>query len=86
MTEGRQHSQVLIEEHVDDEITSFRMVEEDKETPVNQPGTLLQSYQGIGELLKQCKIHVDTNGLGTVLQSYECIEKLPKHERKHLLI
>ena len=28
------------------------MVEEDKEAPVNQPGTLLQSYQGIGELLK----------------------------------
>ena len=65
---GRQHSQVLVEEHVNDEITSLGVVEEDEETPVNQPGALLQPYQGIRELLEHNrKTSADTHGPVTLL-------------------
>ena len=38
--------QRLVNEHVYDQISAFRMIEEDKQTPVNQPGPLLKILQG----------------------------------------
>lgn len=35
----------LVEEELDDVVSAFRMVEEDKEGPVNEPGPLLQGLE-----------------------------------------
>lgn len=39
----------LIEEHVDDEVPTLGVVEEHKETPVDQPGALREQLQGRAE-------------------------------------
>lgn len=35
----------MVEEELDDVVSAFRMVEEDKEGPVNEPGPLLQGLE-----------------------------------------
>lgn len=40
-----------VQEHLNDEVASLGVVEEDKETPVNEPGALLQDLQGICECI-----------------------------------
>jgi len=38
-----------VQEHLNDEVAPFGVVEEDKKTPVNEPGALLQHLQGVGK-------------------------------------
>lgn len=38
-----------VEEHVDDQIPTFLQIEENEQTPVDEPGALLEALQGIRE-------------------------------------
>jgi hypothetical protein len=53
-----------VQEHFYDQVPSLGMVEEDKETPVNKPGALLQHLQGI------CKC-VGINELSQLVQIFQ---------------
>ena len=45
--------QLGVEEHVNDEVTTFGMVKEHKQAPVDQPGTLLQWQESTAKSLKK---------------------------------
>ena len=44
--------QLGVQEHVDDQVATFRVVEEHEETPMNEPSTLLEGQQGTAKGLK----------------------------------
>ena len=54
------HVLVLVEEHVNDQVPPFWVVEEDEQRPVDEPSPLLQSKQrgaegvGVNVLLQSC--------------------------------
>ena len=40
---------LLVQEQVNDQVATFRVVEEDKQRPVDEPGSLLESLQAGAE-------------------------------------